>query len=326
LYVASGAPVLHNTLIAGNFRGATGATRDDVLGALNPGGDYNLIGDGTGMTGLSNGVHGNLVGSAAAPIDALLGPLQDNGGPTKTHALLAGSPAIDAGDPAQLGVADQRGVVRSGGVNIGAYQASASAFVLAVPGTVAAGTPFDVTVKAVDTFGQTALGYRGTVAFSATDTNPAVVLPANYTFTAADAGLHTIMGGATLVTAGSQTLTTIDPTTSSITGSGTLPITAAALDHIRLTSAGTIAAGAPFDLIVTAQDRYGNTVTSYTGTITFTTSDPDSGVVLPSAYTFTADDNGSHTFSGGATLFTTGAQTITATDDGSLMDTLTVVL
>src|SRR5205823_411806 len=31
--------------------------------------------------------------------DPLLGPLQDNGGPTFTHALLPGSPAIDTGDP-----------------------------------------------------------------------------------------------------------------------------------------------------------------------------------------------------------------------------------
>jgi len=83
-------PLLHNTLIAGNFRGATGTTRDDVFGALDAGGDYNLIGDGTGMTGLSDGVNGNQVGSADAPIDPLLGPLQNNGGPTRTHALLPG--------------------------------------------------------------------------------------------------------------------------------------------------------------------------------------------------------------------------------------------
>jgi hypothetical protein len=60
-------------------------------------------------------------------IDPMLGPLQNNGGPTETMAVLAGSPALNAGDPSQLGVADQRGVVRDGGVNIGAYQASASA-------------------------------------------------------------------------------------------------------------------------------------------------------------------------------------------------------
>src|SRR6202022_2943055 len=92
-----------------NFRGATGTTRDDVFGALNSGGDYNLIGDGTGMTGLRNGVHGNLVGSAADPIAPPLGPLQDNGGPTLTHALLAGSPAIDAGNNEYATDWDQRG-------------------------------------------------------------------------------------------------------------------------------------------------------------------------------------------------------------------------
>jgi hypothetical protein len=203
-------PVLHNTLIAGNFNGATGTTRDDVFGALNPGGDYNLIGDGTGMSGLSHGVNGNFVGSAAAPIDALLGPLQDNGGPTKTHALLASSPALNAGNPSQLGVADQRGVVRAGGVNIGAYQASASAFVVTLSGTVAGGTPFDVTVQAVDVFGQVAFGYTGTVNFSVTDTDPAVVLPLDYTFTAGEQGTHSFSGEFTLITPGDQTLTVAD--------------------------------------------------------------------------------------------------------------------
>jgi hypothetical protein len=313
-----GSVTIRNTILAVN----TAPGSPDLSGPLNSQG-HNLIGDGTGGSGFAGT---DLVGTAALPIDPLLGPLQDNGGPTFTMALLAGSPALNAGDSNQLGVADQRGVFRAGGVNIGAYQASASAFVLTVPATATAGTPFDVTVKAVDTFAQTALGYTGTVTFSATDTNPAVVLPADYTFTAADAGLHEFTAGVTLVTAGSQTLTATDTTTSSITGSGTLPITAAALDHLRLTSAGTIAAGTPFDLIVTAEDRYGNTVTSYTGTVTFTTSDEDAGVVLPAAYTFTADDSGTHLFPGGATLLTTGEQTITASDDGSLIDTLTVVL
>ena len=118
--------VLHNTLIAGNFRGATGTTRDDVSGALNSGGDYNLIGDGTGMIGLSNGVNGNLVGSAAVPIDPLLGPLQDNGGPTQTHALMPGSPAIDAGNNAYATDWDQRGEgfprIVNGIIDIGAFE------------------------------------------------------------------------------------------------------------------------------------------------------------------------------------------------------------
>ena len=109
LFVYTGSPVLHNTLIAGNFNGATGTTRDDVLGALDSSGDYNLIGDGTGMTGLTDGGNGNQVGTADNPIDPLLGPLDDNGGPTLTHALLPGSPAIDAGDNTDAPDWDQRG-------------------------------------------------------------------------------------------------------------------------------------------------------------------------------------------------------------------------
>ncbi|MCX6583201.1 MAG: hypothetical protein NT166_23750 [Candidatus Aminicenantes bacterium] len=63
--------------------------------------------------------------------DALLGPLADNGGPTKTHALLLGSPAIDAGNSSGL-FTDQRGYKRpinipgipnvSDGADIGAYE------------------------------------------------------------------------------------------------------------------------------------------------------------------------------------------------------------
>lgn len=47
-----------------------------------------------------------------ANTDPRLGPLQDNGGPTPTHALLPDSPAIDAGNPGTCPPADQRGVAR----------------------------------------------------------------------------------------------------------------------------------------------------------------------------------------------------------------------
>jgi len=56
--------------------------------------------------------------------DPLLGPLQDNGGPTFTQALLPGSPAIDAADPTDFPTTDQRGVPRpqGSGPDIGAYE------------------------------------------------------------------------------------------------------------------------------------------------------------------------------------------------------------
>ena len=51
------------------------------------------------MTALLSYSQGNQVGTSDAPIDALLGPLANNGGPTQTMALLPGSPAIDRGGP-----------------------------------------------------------------------------------------------------------------------------------------------------------------------------------------------------------------------------------
>jgi hypothetical protein len=54
--------------------------------------------------------------------DPLLGPLQNNGGPTETHALLAGSPAINMGNIADCPELDQRGYFRNGTCDIGAFE------------------------------------------------------------------------------------------------------------------------------------------------------------------------------------------------------------
>jgi hypothetical protein len=202
--------------------------------------------------------------------------------------------------------------------------AAADHLTVDTPATVTAGAPFNVTVTARDPFSNQATGYVGTVAFTSSDSGTGVVLPANYTFTASDNGLHTFSNGATLIHAGSQTITATDTTTTSITGTSALTVVAAALHHFSITAAGTVAAGVPFDLIVTAQDAYGNTVTGYTGTVTFTTSDQDPNVSLPPDYTFTSGDNGTHTFSGGATLYTMGMQTITVTDTSD--NTITGIL
>jgi hypothetical protein len=112
---------MRNTILAGNTDGY--GRPDDLYGSLASSG-YNLIGDGSWGDGFAAT---DLVGTDDAPIDPRLGPLQNNGGPTQTMALLSGSPALNAGDPSQLGTKDQRGVVRAGGVNIGAYQDSGGA-------------------------------------------------------------------------------------------------------------------------------------------------------------------------------------------------------
>src|SRR5262249_4908735 len=135
--------VMRNTILAGNH-----ATYFPDLRGVLSGDGYNLIGNTGGFSGYDP--------THLLNVDPQPGPLQDNCSPTPTMALLAASPALNAGDPAQLGVADQRGVLRTGGVNIGAYQASATAFVLSAPDTVDPGAPFDLTVAAVDPFGQPA--------------------------------------------------------------------------------------------------------------------------------------------------------------------------
>src|SRR5207245_885844 len=65
--------------------------------------------------------------------------------------------------------------------------------------------------------GNTASGYTGTVHFSSSDAQ--AVLPANYTFTATDAGVHTF--SATLKTPGAQSVTATDTTAASLTASQT---------------------------------------------------------------------------------------------------------
>ncbi len=122
---------IRNSIIAGNIA----ATNPDFTAPGNPpvnlSVSYNLIGDNTGTTlaeAQAADAAGNLVGTTATPINPVLSPLQFNGGLTLTHALLTGSPAINAGDPGFVSVGeDQRGVpftrIADGRVDIGAYEA-----------------------------------------------------------------------------------------------------------------------------------------------------------------------------------------------------------
>lgn len=95
-----------NSLIAEN----TATIGPDVSGSFSFA-QFNLLGDGSGAFGITDGVNNNQVGTTLTPIDPMLDPLGTNGGPTATMALQVGSPAIDAGDNgAVTGLAfDQRG-------------------------------------------------------------------------------------------------------------------------------------------------------------------------------------------------------------------------
>jgi hypothetical protein len=165
LYVQPGtSATLDNTLVAGNvdfLNDATLQLPDDIVGGpVSSASAYNLIGS-VAAGGLTNGSNGNLVG-----IDPALDPngLRDNGGPTPTVALLAGSPAIGAGRNGTGGVTlftDQRGYVPPAGVwDIGAYQANA------VPPAIPTATLSAATVTGAS-YGQTTYTFSITYASNA---------------------------------------------------------------------------------------------------------------------------------------------------------------
>ena len=190
--------------------------------------------------------------------------------------------------------------------------AAATLTVNGTPASVTAGTTASVTVTAKDAFGNTATGYVGTAHFTSTD--GAASLPANYTFVAGDAGVHTFSSSYTLKTVGSRTLTATDTVTATITGTSA-GITVNPAGAATLTVNGTpasVTAGTTASVTVTAKDAFGNVATGYTGTVAFTST--DGAASLPANYTFTGGDAGVHTFSNAYTLKTVGSRTLTATD------------
>jgi hypothetical protein len=159
--LANSAVTLNNSIVSGNFGGS------DVAGSgtLDAASSHNLIGG-----------------------DALFGPLGDNGGPTMTHALLPGSPAIDAGDNSlavdadgNLLTTDQRGFDRiSGGtVDIGSCEfqqlGKADAASCTVAGCGAGGAPlvnlYDAQGALVASFLAYAPSFTGGVSVAVADVN-----------------------------------------------------------------------------------------------------------------------------------------------------------
>ncbi len=103
----SGTLTSRNTIIAFNTAPSGGP---DVFGALTSQG-FNLIGNNSGAT-IMPAQLSDQIGTPGSPINPLLGPLQNNGGPTLTRALLSGSPALDKGHSSGS-TTDQRGFPRT---------------------------------------------------------------------------------------------------------------------------------------------------------------------------------------------------------------------
>ncbi len=260
----------------------------------------------------------------------------DNRGETRIPAGLLGVTAIAAGSQSSLALrsngtlvawgddtygqtnvpAGLSGVtaITAGGFHGLALEPSVAATltVSGIPSSCVAGVAHSVTATAKDPSGNTATGYRGTIHFASPD--PAAVLPADYTFTAADAGTRVFSGSVTLKTAGTQSVSATDTVASSITGvqAGIVVTPAVASTLVVSGIPNSYVAGVAHSVTVTAKDSSGNTATGYQGTAHFTSSDPTA--VLPADYTFTVADAGTHVFGGSVTLKTAGTQSVSATD------------
>ncbi len=302
--VGPGALQMHDTILA-----------DDLYGSVTSQG-HNLISSSSGGSGFA--------ASDLLNVNPQLGPLQNNGGPTQTMALLAGSPAINAGDNTNAPAYDQRGPgfarIVGSTIDIGAFEeqsSSTQASSLAVtvfPSTITAGNSGSFTVTALNADGTTDTNYTGTVNFTSSD--PLAVLPANYTITVADAGLHTF--SAILKTAGTQSITATDTTTGRVTGSDTdTPVKPAAASKLVFgQQPSTTTAGQTIGPAVTVdvKDQYGNLVTSDSSTVTLTLS---SGTFAGGSATASATASGGVATFSDLKIDTAGSYTLKATD-GSL--------
>lgn len=169
-----------------------------------------------------------------------------------------------------------------------------------------AGTAFNITVTALDASNVLVSTYAGTVQFASTDTQ--AVLPASSPLTHGTGTFSVILKTATSQAAPTQSIAVSDTAGQLAPGAiNSIVVNAASASQFSVTGPATANAGAATSFTVTAQDPFGNTATTYSGTLRFTSSDAQA--ILPTNAKLTM---GAGSFS--VTLKTVGNQTTTATD------------
>lgn len=127
---------------------------------------------------------------------------------TLTNGQRTFSATLVRSGPQTVTATDTKKASITGALTVSVQPASAATVTLGAPSSVRSGQSFSVTVTLKDSFGNVASGYRGTVHFTSSDSLPTVSLPADYAFTAADAGTRSF--SVTLWSAGTQSLTVRD--------------------------------------------------------------------------------------------------------------------
>lgn len=138
--------------------------------------------------------------------------------------------------------------------------AASTSLQVSVPVSSTAGSAFAITVTALNSNGTTNTGYLGSVHFTSSD--PLAVLPADYTFTSTDKGVHNF--SVTLKSAGSDSITVTDKANSGIAGSGTVTVNPSTATKLAFGQQPTsTAVGGTISPAVTVRvlDAYGNLAT-----------------------------------------------------------------
>ncbi len=179
-------------------------------------------------------------------------------------------------------------------------------FTLSAASSVSSDVPLTLSLTVQSSLGVALVPpYTGTVAFTSSDGS--AMLPATYTFTANDNNSHTFSNAATLRAVGSQTITATDTHSEGFTGTAQVTVNSNVNGYFTVSGPSSTASGVPFAITVTALNSSGALNSGYSGTVTFSSSDPQA--TLPANATLT---KGVGTFT--TTLRTAGTQTILAND------------
>ncbi len=307
-------------MVSGNVNNAAVVGPGDSAGTISITGNYTQTSAGTlniELGGVATGQFDQLLVSGTATLDGTLNVSLINGfTPTPPQSFPVLTFVSRSGD-----FAAKTGLDLGGGVKLNPTYSSSSLMLAAwaaasqlvvttqPPGGVTAGDGFGLTVSAEDSYGNVNSTYASSVTIALAN-NPGGSTLAG-TLTATAVGGVATFSNLTLNKAGTgYTLTATSGSLTSATTSG-FNVTAAAAASLAFSGfPATATAGTAFNFTVTALDTYNNVATGYRGTIHFTSS--DAGATLPADYAFAAGDAGIRSFP--ATLTTSGAQTITATD------------
>ena len=236
------------------------------------------------------------------PVDASL--LASDSG----RKALPGLVLVTAGDQ-NVTVTDALGLLSPGNQVVHVDAGAATHMTLAGDTATQAGLPEDLQVQVFDAYENLARGFTGTVVFGGSDVR--AQYPVAYRFGSQDGGGHLFAAAMTFVTAGDQNVTV------SLLGGG---ITAS-LPHVTVVSADANrfvlsnlavqhVACAAENPSLTVEDVYGNIVTNYAGTLTF--SSAYGSVYLPGPLTLVPSDGGIKSF--GLTPHLTGTGYVSISD------------